>query len=52
MFGSDWPVAILAGDYARVWNETNVALDELGVGGADRAAILGDTAAAFYRIES
>ena len=52
MFGSDWPVAILAGDYAKVWNETNEALNELGVQDADRSAILGDTAATFYRIES
>ena len=33
MFGSDWPVAILAGDYAKVWNETNAALDQLGAEG-------------------
>ena len=52
MFGSDWPVAVLAGDYTKVWNEVNVALDELGVQGSQRAAILGDTAAAFYRIEA
>ncbi len=51
LFGSDWPVAILAGDYAKVWDETNLALDELGVGDAERDAILGGTAAAFYRIE-
>lgn len=50
MFGSDWPVAILAGDYAKVWRETNVALDELGVQGADRAAILGDNAERIYRV--
>jgi L-fuconolactonase len=50
LFGSDWPVAILAGDYAKVWRETNVVLDELGVRGADRAAILGDNAAALYSI--
>ena len=48
MFGSDWPVAILAGDYAKVWKETNVALDQLGVADAERDAILGGTAAAFY----
>jgi L-fuconolactonase len=52
MFGSDWPVAILAGDYAKVWAETNKALDELGVEGAARAAILGGTAATFYGIEA
>ena len=51
MFGSDWPVAILAGDYAKVWAETNAALDELGVEGNDRAAILGGNAARFYDIE-
>jgi L-fuconolactonase len=50
MFGSDWPVAILAGDYAKVWAETNRALDILGVRGADRAAILGDNAARVYGI--
>lgn len=50
MFGSDWPVAILAGDYAKVWRETNVALDTLGVSGAARAAILGDTAARVYSV--
>jgi L-fuconolactonase len=51
MFGSDWPVAVLAGDYAKVWRETNAALDELAVQGADRAAILGDTAVRFYSME-
>lgn len=50
MFGSDWPVAILAGDYAKVWAETNRALDLLGVTGAERAAILGGNAAALYRL--
>lgn len=52
MFGSDWPVAILGGDYASVWTHTTRALDDLGVQGADRAAILGDNAAALYRIEA
>lgn len=51
MFGSDWPVAILAGDYDKVWTETNRALDELGVQGSDRAAVLGGTAARFYSLE-
>jgi L-fuconolactonase len=49
-FGSDWPVAILAGDYAKVWSNTNAVLDNLGVSGADRAAILGDNAASLYSI--
>jgi len=51
MFGSDWPVAILAGDYAKVWGETNKALDSLGVSSADKAAILGGNAATLYKIE-
>ena len=50
MFGSDWPVAILAGDYMKVWVETNRALDELRISDAQRAAILGGTAAEFYRM--
>lgn len=48
MFGSDWPIATLAGDYAKVWQETNNAIasrtsDEI-------AAMLGGTAASFYHI--
>lgn len=48
MFGSDWPVAILAGDYNKVWTETNTALR--GHAQADIDAVLGGTAQAFYRI--
>lgn len=50
MFGSDWPVAILGGDYSSVWTHTTRALDDLGISGADRDAILGGTAAALYDI--
>ncbi len=50
MAGSDWPVAILAGDYQRVWSETERALTLLGVSDTERAAILGGTAAAVYAI--
>jgi L-fuconolactonase len=48
MFGSDWPVCILAGDYARVWQETNRALE--GRSPAEIEAILGGTAARVYGI--
>lgn len=48
MFGSDWPVALLNGDYASVWRETNRAL--AGYSEKERAAILGETAATFYGI--
>jgi L-fuconolactonase len=46
MFGGDWPVVILAGDYEKVWRETNKALRDLATD--ERDAILGGTAAAFY----
>ena len=48
MFGSDWPVCILAGDYAKVWEETNRALDRCTH--EEREAILGGTAARVYQI--
>lgn len=48
MFGSDWPVAILAGDYAQVWRETNKALE--GRSQAEIDAILGGTARRIYRL--
>ena len=48
MFGSDWPVAILAGDYAMVWAETNKAL--AGRPQTEIDAILGGAAAKAYRL--
>lgn len=48
MFGSDWPVAILAGDYQKVWQETLRALAD--VKPDDRSAILGGTANRVYRL--
>jgi L-fuconolactonase len=48
MWGSDWPIVELAGGYARAWTELNVLFAELGA--AERAAILGGTAARAYRI--
>ncbi|WP_276353269.1 amidohydrolase family protein [Cohnella caldifontis] len=46
MFGSDWPVANLAGGYRRVWEAT---LDVLGGRSPEeRDAVLGGTAARFY----
>lgn len=46
MFGSDWPVAVLAGDYAKVWDETKKCLADLSSG--EQEAILGGTGNAFY----
>jgi L-fuconolactonase len=49
MFGSDWPVCTLAGSYDDVLDLTERALD--GLGPAERAAVLGGTAAHTYRLE-
>ena len=46
MFGSDWPVAILAGTYKKVHDETAKALADLDDAG--RAAIWGGTGNSFY----
>jgi L-fuconolactonase len=48
LFGSDWPVCLLAASYARVVD----ALEETlaGLPAAERAEVLGDTAARFYRL--
>ena len=43
MYGGDWPVAILAGGYTRLWE--GLAPSE------DRERVLGRTAADFYRID-
>ncbi len=48
MFGSDWPVLLFAGDYQKVWTQTNLALKSHTAEDIDM--ILGGTAAAFYRI--
>jgi L-fuconolactonase len=46
MFGSDWPVCLMADDYARVWAETVRALDRLSADARD--AVLGGTAVDVY----
>jgi len=48
MFGSDWPVAVLAGDYAKVWEETNKAIADLSQ--SEQDAILGETGNQFYNL--
>ena len=47
MCGSDWPVALLNGDYDRVWNATRAIAET--VAGADADALLGENAARIYR---
>ncbi|MFJ8752565.1 amidohydrolase family protein [Streptomyces sp. NPDC102441] len=50
MYGGDWPVSVLAGGYGRSWEAYGELLAPLGSGG--RAAVLGGTAARFYRIDA
>jgi L-fucono-1,5-lactonase len=46
MFGSDWPVCLMAGDYERVWTETLRTLGDQAP--AARDAVLGGTATTVY----
>jgi L-fuconolactonase len=46
MFGSDWPVSILAGGYQRVWAATQSLLEDLT--SDQRAMVMGGTAIEFY----
>lgn len=50
MYGGDWPISLLAGGYSRVWNGLLPLFNSLNE--ADRDAILGRNALAFYRISS
>ena len=46
-YGSNWPVTLVAGGYARMWEETNRAMDQLSP--ADREAIMRVTVHDVYR---
>ncbi|WP_256761879.1 amidohydrolase [Cohnella sp. WQ 127256] len=48
MFGSDWPVANLAGSYSKVWGEANKMLE--GRSQVEIDAVLGGTAVSFYKL--
>ena len=50
MFGSDWPVCLLAASYARVHDV--VARWAAALGAGERAQLFGDTAVATYRLEA
>jgi L-fuconolactonase len=49
MCGSDWPVALLNGDYSRVWDATREAVRAAAPG--DAAALLGANARRIYQLE-
>jgi L-fuconolactonase len=50
MCGSDWPVALLNGDYDRVWEATTMIVES--VASDDAAALLGENAARVYGLAS
>jgi L-fuconolactonase len=50
MYGGDWPISVLAGDYERVWEGLREVTSNLG--DTDRDRIFGGTAAEFYRIDA
>jgi L-fuconolactonase len=47
MCGSDWPVALLNGDYDRVWETTRLVVETIAPG--DAAGFLGENAERIYR---
>ena len=48
LFGSDWPVCLLAADYGQVLELLESAISELDVG--ERAAVLGGNTLRVYRL--
>jgi L-fuconolactonase len=50
MCASDWPVALLNGDYGRVWQQTAQALADVAPGESDR--LLGANARRIYRFQA
>jgi L-fuconolactonase len=50
LFGSDWPVCLLAAGYAEVVEATVEALDRAGLGPAERDGVLGTNARRLYRL--
>lgn len=48
MYGSDWPVCLLAGEYEKFWEVMEQFTDALS--SSEKARIMGDTAAEFYKI--
>ena len=50
MFGSDWPVSLLAGDYGIVFRTLRESLEGLDLTDDDIAAIFGRTAAHWYAL--
>lgn len=49
LWASNWPVCNLAGGFAAWWASAHALLDQLGIAGAERDAILGGNALRAYR---
>ena len=50
LFGSDWPVCLLAAGYGEVVAAAAEALDRAGLGPAEREAVFGANARRLYRL--
>ena len=50
MYGGDWPICVLSGGYAAVWEDLSTLIGELTPG--EQALVWGDTARSFYRIDA
>ena len=50
LFGSDWPVCLLASDYATVVAAAEETLERAGLDAAERAAVFGANARRVYRL--
>jgi L-fuconolactonase len=48
MFGSDWPVCLLAAPYEKVFSTARALLEGAGLSDRERAAVMGDNAVAVY----
>jgi L-fuconolactonase len=48
MYGSDWPISVLAGGHRRIWEALSSCFDQLTP--VDRAAVLGGTAQRVYHL--
>ncbi len=48
MFGSDWPVCLLAGTYRQVWDAAHTTVGPLSDG--EHAKVFGRNAATFYKL--
>jgi len=48
MYGSDWPVCLLAGEYEQYWEIIEQFTDTLSL--SEKAKIMGETAVEFYKI--